>query len=171
MSAERSIIDITRMDITEYTEYEFEKLLEYVVECYFSNAWQREAMAMLEKVVKYPNVGDYLREQEISYFAYQEIKAWYEEQGLPFVKPDVVKPVTDYTETEFMALLQKTQVTDESNCEETDYYYWLYCETTEYPEPERLMHCVDTGEPTPEGVLARIKAWYAENNKPLFKPE
>lgn len=168
MSEEKSIIDITRKDITEYTEYEFSTLMDHIYEGRFSDEWQKEAIAMFERVVAHPDGLGLIYETGHPYVAYEQLRDWYKEHDLPFTKPDPVRPITDYTEAEFMELLIAIW-NNEGTEEESDLRVEQYSRAVEHPKGTDLIYWPDDHDGNPEAVMNDIKTWYKENNKPCFK--
>ncbi|MCT8345082.1 MULTISPECIES: bacteriocin immunity protein [Photorhabdus] len=75
----------------------------------------------------------------------------------------------DYTEAEFLSLLNKIWAVDVSE-EEHDNLIDHFEKLVEHPNGNGLIFYPENGvEDSPEGVLKVIKEWRAENGKPGFK--
>ncbi|ETS29683.1 Colicin immunity protein / pyocin immunity protein [Photorhabdus khanii NC19] len=75
----------------------------------------------------------------------------------------------DYTEAEFLSLLNKIWAVDVSE-EEHDNLIDHFEKLSEHPNGNGLIFYPENGvEDSPEGVLKVIKEWRAKNGKPGFK--
>ncbi|WP_387467352.1 bacteriocin immunity protein [Photorhabdus sp. RM323S] len=75
----------------------------------------------------------------------------------------------DYTEAEFLSLLNKIWVVDVSE-EEHDNLINYFEKLVEHPNGNGLIFYPENGvEDSPEDVLKVIKEWRAKNGKPGFK--
>ncbi|WP_387690679.1 bacteriocin immunity protein [Photorhabdus sp. RM71S] len=75
----------------------------------------------------------------------------------------------DYTEAEFLSLLNKIWAVDVSE-EEHDNLIDHFEKLSEHPNGNGLIFYPENGvEDSPEGVLKVIKEWRAKNGRPGFK--
>lgn len=78
----------------------------------------------------------------------------------------------EYTEAEFLELLNKIWTVDVSSEDEHDKLIEYFSRITEYPQGDGLIFYPGDGvEDSPQGVLAVVKEWRAANGKPGFKTE
>jgi hypothetical protein len=81
------------------------------------------------------------------------------------------KKLEDYTEAEFLELLEKIFTVDASSEDEHDTLVEHFEKITEHPYGNGLIYYPDPGvEDSPQGVLGVVKAWRVANGKSLFKP-
>ena len=78
----------------------------------------------------------------------------------------------EYTESEYVLLLNRLIEGDYSSEEEHDAIVDNIVSTSEWPTgTDVLYYPAECVEDSPAGVLKAIKTWRAANNKPGFKPE
>ncbi|MHC8404121.1 bacteriocin immunity protein [Pseudomonas sp. TMB3-21] len=78
----------------------------------------------------------------------------------------------EYTESEYIHLINRLVVGDYSTEEEHDAIVENIVSTSEHPNGTGILYYPEDGvEDSPEGVLKAIKDWRAANGKPGFKPE
>jgi len=76
----------------------------------------------------------------------------------------------EYTEAEFLELLNKIWEIDVSSEDEHDKLIEHFANITEHPRGNGLIFYPEAGvEDSPQGVLAVVKSWRATNGKPGFK--
>ncbi|MGE4801079.1 bacteriocin immunity protein [Yersinia hibernica] len=77
--------------------------------------------------------------------------------------------ITEYTESEFLELLNKIWAVDVSE-NEHDALIHHFVMLTEHPQGNGVLFYPESGvDNSPEGILDFIKKWRAENGKPGFK--
>ncbi|MBI6854072.1 bacteriocin immunity protein [Pseudomonas cichorii] len=77
----------------------------------------------------------------------------------------------EYTESEFLELLNAIWAIDVTSEEEHDKLIEHFSTITEHPQGNGLIFYPEAGvEDTPQGVINTIKSWRAANGKPGFKP-
>ena len=78
--------------------------------------------------------------------------------------------ISDYTESEFLEFVKKL-FNVENTSEEDDIQNLLkFKRLCEHPDGSDLIYYPnDNREDSPEGIVAEIKKWRAENGKPGFK--
>ncbi|HGC8049047.1 TPA: bacteriocin immunity protein [Yersinia enterocolitica] len=80
------------------------------------------------------------------------------------------KNLSDYTEQEFLSFLKDIYYDAYPSEAENDEAILRFEELTEHPDGSDLIYYPnDDREDSPEGILAEIKRWRAENGKPGFK--
>lgn len=78
----------------------------------------------------------------------------------------------EYTETEYVALINRLVDGDYSSEREHDAIVDNIVSTSEHPNGTGVLYYPEEGvEDSPAGVLKAIKEWRAANGKPGFKPE
>jgi len=78
----------------------------------------------------------------------------------------------EYTETEYMGLIERLFQGRFSSEEEHDAYVENIVRTSEHPNGNDVLYYPEQGvEDSPAGVLNAIKTWRAANNKPGFKAD
>jgi len=78
----------------------------------------------------------------------------------------------EYTETEYVALINRLVEGDYSSEREHDAIVDNIVTTSEHPSGTGVLYYPEEGvEDSPVGVLKAIKEWRAANGKPGFKPE
>ena len=78
----------------------------------------------------------------------------------------------DYTESEYISLINRLVEGDYSSEKEHDAIVDNIVSTSEHPNGTDILYYPEKGvEDSPEGVLKAIKTWRAANGKPGFKPE
>lgn len=76
----------------------------------------------------------------------------------------------DYTESEFLELLNRLWAVDEPSEAEHDELIEHFSKITEHPQGNGLIFYPEVGiEDSPQGVMAVVKKWRADNGKPGFK--
>ncbi|MBV6827298.1 bacteriocin immunity protein [Pseudomonas sp. PD9R] len=82
------------------------------------------------------------------------------------------KPYDQYTETEFLAIINRLFVGDYSSEEELDVLVHQIVDTSEHPNGTDILFYPEQGvENSAMGILNSIKEWRQANSKPGFKPE
>ncbi len=82
----------------------------------------------------------------------------------------VNKKISEYTEGEFLALINSLLDRSLKSEEERDAVVHAIVDAAEHPDGTDIIFYPPEGtEDTPEGVLKRIKEWRAANGKPGFK--
>lgn len=82
----------------------------------------------------------------------------------------VNKKISEYTESEFLALISSLLDRSLKSEEERDAVVHAIVDAAEHPDGTDIIFYPPEGtEDTPEGVLKRIKEWRAANGKPGFK--
>lgn len=82
------------------------------------------------------------------------------------------KTYDQYTESEFLGLINKLFLGQYSSEEELDSIVHEIVDTSEHPNGTDILFYPEQGiENTPEGILFSIKEWREANGKPGFKPE
>ncbi|CNH28154.1 bacteriocin immunity protein [Yersinia pekkanenii] len=83
---------------------------------------------------------------------------------------ELKKELTDYTENEFLELINLLFIGEFSSEEEHDELVNHIVKITEHPNGTDILYYPEAGvEDSPEGVIKFIKKWRAENGKPGFK--
>ncbi|CFR26009.1 bacteriocin immunity protein [Yersinia kristensenii] len=83
---------------------------------------------------------------------------------------EIKKELTDYTENEFLELINLLFIGEFSSEEEHDELVNHIVKITEHPNGTDILYYPEAGvEDSPEGVIKFIKKWRAENGKPGFK--
>ncbi|WP_145537815.1 bacteriocin immunity protein [Yersinia kristensenii] len=83
---------------------------------------------------------------------------------------ELKKELTDYTENEFLELINLLFIGEFSSEEEHDELVNHIVKITEHPNGTDILYYPEVGvEDSPEGVIEFIKKWRAENGKPGFK--
>ncbi|CNC24835.1 colicin immunity protein [Yersinia intermedia] len=83
---------------------------------------------------------------------------------------ELKKELTDYTENEFLELINLLFIGEFSSEEEHDELVNHIVKITENPNGTDILYYPEAGvEDSPEGVIKFIKKWRAENGKPGFK--
>jgi hypothetical protein len=78
----------------------------------------------------------------------------------------------EYTESEYVALINRLFAGDYSSEKELDEIVELIVDAAEHPAGSNVLYYPSEGvEDSPEGVLNTIKEWRAANGKPGFKPQ
>ncbi|MBD2795723.1 bacteriocin immunity protein [Xenorhabdus sp. 18] len=78
--------------------------------------------------------------------------------------------INDYTEKEFLKLLQIICDSDTETEEEHNSLIDHFEEVTEHPSGSDLIYFPKEGEDdSPEGILKTVKEWQRKNGKPGFK--
>ncbi|CDG19628.1 bacteriocin immunity protein [Xenorhabdus doucetiae] len=78
--------------------------------------------------------------------------------------------INDYTEEEFLKLLQIICDSDTETEEEHNSLIDHFEEVTEHPSGSDLIYFPKEGEDdSPEGILKTVKEWQRKNGKPGFK--
>ncbi|MDC9582574.1 bacteriocin immunity protein [Xenorhabdus sp. PR6a] len=78
--------------------------------------------------------------------------------------------IEDYTEAEFLAFITKIFDANYDTDQQMDYAVSEFRLLTQHPDGSDLIFYPNEGDDdSPEGVLARVKKWRAENGLPLFK--
>lgn len=78
----------------------------------------------------------------------------------------------DYTESEYIALIDRLVQGNYSSEKEHDDIVDNIVSTSEHPNGTGILYYPEEGvEDSPAGVLKAIKDWRAANGKPGFKPE
>lgn len=78
----------------------------------------------------------------------------------------------DYTESEYISLINRLVEGDYSSEREHDDIVENIVKTSEHPNGTGILYYPEEGvEDSPEGVLKAIKTWRAANGKQGFKPE
>ncbi len=78
--------------------------------------------------------------------------------------------ISDYTEAEFLQLLQIICNAETSSEEELIKLVTHFERITEHPDGSDLIYYPKKGEDdTPTGILKTVKEWQAKNSKPGFK--
>lgn len=76
----------------------------------------------------------------------------------------------EYTETEFLEILNKIWAADVSTEEEHDKLIEHFSKITEHPQGNGLIFYPEAGvEDSPEGILKVVKEWRAANGRTGFK--
>ncbi|WDG77787.1 bacteriocin immunity protein [Pseudomonas chlororaphis] len=80
------------------------------------------------------------------------------------------KKISEYTESEFLALISSLLDRSLKTEEERDATVHAIVDAAEHPDGTDIIFYPPKGtEDTPQGILNRIKAWRAANGKPGFK--
>ncbi len=80
-----------------------------------------------------------------------------------------LKPrLQDYTEAEFAALIEEIYGAKGGEAYQDELIKHV-CSVSEHPEGSDLIFYNDNDNITPAGIVAEIKTWRADNNKPGFK--
>ncbi|CNL95636.1 bacteriocin immunity protein [Yersinia kristensenii] len=80
------------------------------------------------------------------------------------------KTISDYTESEFLELVRKLFNVENTSEEEDIKNLLEFKKLCEHPVGSDLIYYPEAHqEDSPEGVVAEIKKWLAENGKPGFK--
>ncbi|WP_404346311.1 bacteriocin immunity protein [Yersinia kristensenii] len=83
---------------------------------------------------------------------------------------EIKKELTDYTENEFLELINLLFIGEFSSEEEHDELVNHIVKITEHPNGTDILYYPEAGvEDSPEGVIKFIKKWRAENGKPEIK--
>lgn len=79
----------------------------------------------------------------------------------------------DYTEAEFIQLMQKIRVANKSAPDETlDPLLKQFCKITEHPDGTDLIYYPEEGaDNSNEGIMQTVKEWRAAHGLPGFKGE
>ncbi|KII35615.1 colicin transporter [Pseudomonas fluorescens] len=78
----------------------------------------------------------------------------------------------EYTEFEFISLINRLFEGDYSSEKEHDAIVENIVSTSEHPNGTGILYYPEEGvKDSPEGALEAIKTWRAANGKPGFKPE
>ncbi|MEQ4923271.1 bacteriocin immunity protein [Proteus hauseri] len=78
--------------------------------------------------------------------------------------------ISDYTEAEFLKLLQGICNVTTSNEEEHKSWVRHFVKLSEHPRGNGLIYYPKDGEDdSPAGILNTVKRWRAQNGKPGFK--
>ena len=75
----------------------------------------------------------------------------------------------DYTELEFLGFLNRIWALEVSSEEEHDELIAHFSKVTEHPQGNGLIFYPDIGSDSPQGVMAVVIKWRADNGKPGFK--
>ncbi|VVO07271.1 bacteriocin immunity protein [Pseudomonas fluorescens] len=82
------------------------------------------------------------------------------------------KPYNQYTESEFLELINRLFLADYSSEEELDALVHQIVDTSEHPNGTDILFYPEQGvDNSPAGILASIKEWREANGKPGFKPD
>ena len=82
------------------------------------------------------------------------------------------KPYNQYTESEFLELINRLLLADYSSEEELDALVHQIVDTSEHPNATDILFYPEQGvDNSPAGILASIKEWREANGKPGFKPD
>ncbi|EDT7188750.1 bacteriocin immunity protein [Salmonella enterica subsp. enterica] len=80
------------------------------------------------------------------------------------------KTISDYTEAEFLEFVRKICRAEGETEADDDKLVDEFERLTEYPYKNGLIYYpLDGQEDSPEGIVAEVKKWRAENGKPGFK--
>ncbi|MBE8614712.1 bacteriocin immunity protein [Morganella morganii] len=80
--------------------------------------------------------------------------------------------ISDYTEAEFLKLLQVICNVETSSEEEHKSLVRHFVKLSEHPRGNGLIYHPNDGEDdSPAGILKTVKEWRAQNGKPGFKQE
>ncbi|WP_145577493.1 bacteriocin immunity protein [Yersinia mollaretii] len=83
---------------------------------------------------------------------------------------ELKKELTDYTESEFLELINLLFIGEFSSEEEHDELVEHIIKIADHPNGTDILFYPENGvEDSPQGVLETIKKWRAENGKPGFK--
>ncbi len=78
----------------------------------------------------------------------------------------------DYTESEYLSLINRLIEGDYTSEREHDKIVDLIVSTSEHPKGTDILYYPDKGvEDSPRGVIKAIKEWRLANGKPGFKAE
>ncbi|MNF61960.1 Colicin-E9 immunity protein [compost metagenome] len=82
------------------------------------------------------------------------------------------KPYDQYTESEFLEIINRLFLGEYSSEEELDSLVHKIVDASEHPNGTDILFYPEQGvENSPVGVLNSIKEWRNANGKPGFKPE
>lgn len=85
---------------------------------------------------------------------------------------NINKPYDQYTESEFLELINSLFSGHYSSEEELDTIVHKIVDASEHPKgTDILFYPEQEVDNTPSGILASIKEWREANGKPGFKPE
>ncbi|EAS1942996.1 bacteriocin immunity protein [Salmonella enterica subsp. enterica] len=80
------------------------------------------------------------------------------------------KTISDYTEAEFLEFVRKICRAEGETEADDDKLVDEFERLTEHPYKNGLIYYpLDGQEDSPEGIVAEVKKWRAENGKPGFK--
>ena len=83
---------------------------------------------------------------------------------------ELKKNISDYTEAEFLKLLQVICNVETSSEEEHKSWVRHFVKLSEHPRGNGLIyHQNDSEDDSPAGILKTVKEWRAANGKPGFK--
>jgi len=83
---------------------------------------------------------------------------------------ELKKNISDYTEAEFLKLLQVICNVETSSEEEHKSWVRHFVKLSEHPRGNGLIyHPNDSEDDSPAGILKTVKEWRAANGKPGFK--
>lgn len=78
--------------------------------------------------------------------------------------------ITDYTEQEFFILIEAIiQEGRRNNPRKLDLMIEHFNAVVGHPDGSDLIVCCPRSEYSPASILAKVKTWHLENNKPCFK--
>lgn len=81
------------------------------------------------------------------------------------------REISDYTETEFLALVRKICAAEGETEEDDNRLVREFKRLTEHPDgSDVIFYPRDDQDDSPEGIVQEIKRWRAKNGKPGFKP-
>ena len=79
--------------------------------------------------------------------------------------------ISDYTESEFLELLNIICWSEHPNEKDQINAVLLFEALTEHPDGSDLIYYASDEESTPEAIIEKVKDWRAANGKPGFKTE
>jgi hypothetical protein len=82
------------------------------------------------------------------------------------------KLISDYTESEFLALVRKICLADTATEEEGNKLVREFRRLSEHPSGSDLIFYPEDGQDdSPEGIVQQVKEWRKANGKPGFRDE
>ncbi|GID04747.1 bacteriocin immunity protein [Pseudomonas sp. 008] len=83
-----------------------------------------------------------------------------------------IKPYDQYTESEFLEMINRLFLGEYSSEEELDTLVHQIVDASEHPNGTDILFYPEQDiDNSPTGILNSIKEWRKENGKPGFKPE